>query len=218
MSRKTESQRQKQLKELRCALAKAEGISIDNLAVKIREIGFQCLRCGDCCTGDENSVVVFPFEIRRIMDAAGEPWHDVVEPPSTGEWDRSGNFHTLEWRIGKCENSCRFYSNGLCEIYESRPILCSTYPFYLADGDLKFSECRGLGREIGPKDACEIAALLKERSIVEIREAISLIESFRDFQRGEGVPGKGACVVHDSEGEHKMDWGLFPALRNGLKI
>lgn len=197
-----------QLEDLRCSLEKAKNISTQELAAQIREIGFVCLRCGECCTGDDNSVVVFPFEVRRIMALTDESWPDTVEPPDVGEWDSEGNFHTLEWRIKKCKRSCKFYAancrdrEAICKIYEVRPLLCSTYPFYLDEGALRCSECKGLGKPIEPAEAGKIAALLKERSIVEIQEAIALLENYRDFQRGR--PGKGICIVHDSEGEHRI--------------
>jgi Fe-S-cluster containining protein len=203
------------LKGLRCSLERAKKISAQELAAQIMEIGFMCLRCGECCTGDDNSVAVFPFEVRRMMAITDEPWQDIVEPPNMGEWDSEGNFHTLEWRIKKRNSSCKFYAADCrdrerdletrCRIYEARPLLCSTYPFYLdlEDGALRCSECRGLGKPMEPEQAEKIAALLKERSIVEIQEAISLLENYRDFQRGR--PGRGICIVHDSEGEHKVE-------------
>ncbi len=199
-----ERERQELLEDLRLKLKEARRISEDELATDVEKTGFACLRCGECCTGDDNSVVVFPFEVRRIMALTGESWSDTVEPPNMGEWDSDGNFHTLEWRIKKCDRSCKFYAIdcNMCRIYGARPLLCSTYPFYLEDGVLRFSQCRGLGRPIEPEHARKIAALLKERSIVEIQEAIALLEKYRDFQRGR--PGKGFCVVHDSEGEHKI--------------
>ncbi len=216
------SARGRQLEDLHFKLEEAMRISEEDLAARIREIGFACIRCGECCTGDDNSVVVYPFEIRRIMAFTSESWLDTVEPPSLGEWDSNGDFHTLEWRIKKCNESCKFYSancrdrEAKCRIYEIRPLLCSTYPFYLDDGALRCSECRGLGRPIDPSQAKRIAALLKERNIVEIREAIALLEKYEDFPRGS--PGNGICIVHDSEGEHKIDWDLLPGLRQVLNI
>ncbi len=212
------SAREKQLDDLRIKLEEARRISEEDLAAQISEIGFVCLRCGECCAGDDNSVVVYPFEVRRIIALTGESWLDTVEPPAIGEWDIDGNFHTLEWRIKKCSKSCRFYDakGGECRAYDARPLLCSTYPFYLDGEDLRCSECRGLGRRIEPAQAGRIAALLKERNIVEILEAIALLEKYEDFQRGS--PGKGICVVHDSEGEHKIDWGQLPGLRHVLNI
>ncbi len=200
-----ESKRQRQLKDLRLKLEDARRVSEEELAAEVEKIGFVCLRCGECCTGDDNSVVVFPFEIRRITVLTGELWSDTVEPPNIGEWDSEGNFHTLEWRIKKCGVSCKFYAadgSNVCKIYEARPLLCSTYPFYLEDRALRCSECRGLGRPIEPAEAKKIAALLIERRIIEIQESIALLEKYRDFRRGR--PGKGLCIVHDSEGEHKI--------------
>jgi Fe-S-cluster containining protein len=213
-----ERQRQEHLAELQSRLEEAMKISSEELAAQIREIGFKCLRCGECCTGDDNSVVVFPFEIRRITDIAGDSWLNVAEPPSVGEWDLMGNFHTLEWRVKKCKKSCKYHVHAPseCRIYEAKPLLCSTYPFYLDGGDLRCSECRGLGEPIDPLEAKKIAARLKERNIVEIQEAISLLENYGDFQRG--YPGEGSCIVHDSEGEHRIDWDEVPALRHNLKI
>ncbi len=205
MSRKNSpaAKLQMQLEELRRDLEAAKNVSIENVAAQIMEQGFSCLRCGECCTGEDNSVVVFPFEIRRIMDLTGEPWPDVAEPPKTGEWDFEGNFHTLEWRLKKKDGSCRFYTPHGCRIYEARPLLCMTYPFYLDHGVLCCSECRGLGGSTMPEqaEANELAIRLKERQIVEIKEAIALMEKYRDFERGRQSDG-GLCIVHDSEGEH----------------
>ena len=198
-----QEKKKKRLEELQGKLELARGISAKNLAVQIRQIGFGCKRCGECCTGEDNSVVVFPFEIRRIMAAAHEPWQALVEPPSEGEWDERGNFHTLEWRLKKKSCSCMFYSEKGCMCYESRPLLCKTYPFYLDDGILCFSECRGLGAKIGAKESEEIAARLIERNVTEIIEATALLEKYEDFERGR--PSRnGACIIHDSEGEHRM--------------
>lgn len=194
------------LVELRSSLERALGISVGDLASQIREIGFECKGCGECCSGEDNSVVIFPFEIRRIMAATEETWNDLVSPPSEGEWDESGNFHTLEWRLKKIGADCKFYSTNGCRRYESRPLLCRTYPFYLDEGALRFSECRGLGSKVGMKDSEKIAAALKERSVTEIKETIALLEKYSDFERGRPSIS-GVCIVHDSEGEHRIPLG-----------
>ncbi len=198
------------LADLALQLERAESLSAETIAREIRRIGFRCERCGDCCRGEENSVVVFPFEIRAIMAATGgEGWLDAAEPPLEGEWDVDGNFHTLEWRLRKVGRDCKYYSEEGCRIYEARPLLCKTYPFYLEEGRLRWSECRGLGGEIGPEEAHKLAELLKRRQIVEIRVAIDLIRKYEDFERGEPSP-HGKCVVHDSEGEHEIEWSEIP--------
>ncbi len=190
-------------------LENAKKISVKDLASQIRKIGFQCIRCGDCCTGEDNSVIVFPSEIRLISRSTGESWFEIVEPPKLGEWDLAGNFHTLEWRLKKRHLSCKYYTLRGCMIYEERPLLCKTYPFFLtlAKGLLCFSECNGFGKEIRNEESEELADILVERLIEEIKESIALIEKFDGFERG--IPSKeGLCIVHDSEGEHRSNWDL----------
>jgi Fe-S-cluster containining protein len=193
--------RKEQIRDLSIALDDVKKLSPDQLAKEISDIGFKCQSCGQCCYGEDNSVVVFPFEIKEILTATRLDWLEAVQPPEEGEWDIDGCFHTLEWRLRKEGLSCRFLKDNRCSIYESRPILCRTYPFYLNQGVLKCSECMGLGSDIDPEDAKKLAERLLERSITEILEAISLLEKYEDFERG--CPGESSkCIVHDSEGKH----------------
>jgi uncharacterized protein len=195
--------REMQIRDLQAALRAAEGLSPDALAARISDIGFQCLGCGECCRGEDNSVVVFPSEIRAIQAATGLSWLEVAGLPKEGEWDRDGCFHTLEWRLKKEGESCRFYQNGRCCVYRARPVLCSTYPFYLDNGELMCSQCPGLGGRIESDGAYRMAERLILRYLFEIQEAIALLERYRDFERGRAGQG-GVCIVHDSEGEHRI--------------
>ncbi|MDD2754349.1 MAG: YkgJ family cysteine cluster protein [Methanothrix sp.] len=201
---------QDRIADLKQALLAAKELSLTKLAARIQELGFRCQKCGECCQGEDNSVVVFPEEIRRIRTATGLLWLEVAGPPEEGEWDKDGCFHTLEWRLVKKGAfkgaSCRFYQNGRCTIYSCRPILCRTYPFYLDNGELMHSECRGLGCKIESEEADELAEQLLKRHLLEIQEAILLLERYRDFERGEAKEG-GECIVHDSEGEHRISQG-----------
>jgi hypothetical protein len=65
------------------------------------------------------------------------------------------------------------------------------------------SECRGLGGKTEQQEANDLAEGLLTRYITEIEETIHLLERYRDFERGEAKEG-GECVVHDSEGEHRI--------------
>jgi len=199
---------QARLAGLHSSLEAARKLSADELAAQIKALGFECRHCGDCCTGEDNSVVIFPFEIRRIMAFTGWGWLETTEPPAEGEWDGQGNLHTLEWRVKKEKGSCRFFSEGSCRIYAARPFICSTYPFYLDSGFLRCSECRGLGARIEFAEAEKMASLIIERSKSEILEAIALLEMYEDFERGEQL-SNGACIVHDSEGEHRISFDLI---------
>lgn len=192
-------------------LEAARDLSTERIATEIREVGFRCLRCGECCRGEDNSVTVFPSEIRRIVCKTGKSWLEVVEPPPQGEWDSKGNFHTLEWRLRKEGPGCCYYSDCRCSIYPDRPLLCRTYPFYLEDGDLHVSECRGLGKAIEHRAALRLASVIKTRYLTEIEESIELVRRYRDFERGRPSPeGEGVCIVHDSEGEHPIGWDRIP--------
>ena len=195
--------REDRISELKEALLEAKKLSQTKLAAQVGVVGFHCKKCGECCQGEDNSVVVFPQEIRRILRRTGLPWLEVAGPPEEGEWDTDGCFHTLEWRLTKEEGLCRFYQNGRCSVYPARPMLCRTYPFYLDNGELMCSECRGLGGRIEPDEADKMAMQLFLRYIFEIQEAIALLERYQDFERGEARKG-GGCIVHDSEGEHRI--------------
>jgi len=191
--------------ELELQLKEVEEISVEEIARKVKKIGFRCQRCGDCCRGGDNNVLVFPFEIRRIICQTGENWLEMAEPPIDGEWDEKGNFHTLEWRLKKADQNCRYHSQGRCRIYDNRPLLCQTYPFYLDGRQLHWSECRGLNKPIEFQESMNLASLIKKRRIIEVQEAIKLISKYMDFKRG--LPSRyGLCVIHDSEGEHEIKW------------
>ena len=204
-----EVERGLRIAELNEELSEAKKLTPTSLAARIEELGFSCLRCGECCRGEDNSVLVFPREVRRICAAAGLAWLEVAGPPEEGEWGRDGSFHTLEWRLKKDRESCRFFQEGRCAIYRDRPHLCRTYPFYLDRGVLMHSECRGLGERIDPGEAEKIANVLISRQITEIEEAISLLERYQDFLRGDPAEsgGKDDITVHDSEGEHRIIGG-----------
>jgi len=185
--------------ELKKSLDQASRIDEGRLADQIRAIGFKCLRCAQCCKADfgDNTVTVFPSEIRRICEETGFRWEEIVIPTPSKDRDQEGNIHTFEWVLRR-NGDCVFLKQGLCEIYDCRPHICRPYPFYLHDGRLMVSECSGTGGEISNEESQKLAALLKERYIAEIKESIALLEKFRGFLP-DGV--RGICV-HDSEGEH----------------
>ena len=191
------------INQLKKALSKVSMIDERAIADKIISIGYNCLRCAKCCMVDygDNTVSLFPFEIRRISEMTGLKWEDIAVPSPSEDRDDAGNIHTFEWVLKK-NGDCAFLDDGLCKIYKCRPHICSTYPFYLLEGRLMVSECEGIGNVIGDKDAMKMAALLKKRYIAEIRESIALLEKFGGFEPG----GRGNICIHDSEGVH---WVYF---------
>lgn len=186
------------IKHLKKNLDKAVGIDENQLADKIKTTGFKCCKCAQCCRAEygDNTVFIFPFEIRRIQESTGLGRDDIAIPAPSGDRDAEGNIHTFEWVLRK-KSDCIFLKDGLCRIYEKRPYICKTYPFYLLDGRLMVSECSGVGGKISSEESRKLASLLKERYVAEIKETISLLEKFSGF-----YPGSGNICVHDSEGEH----------------
>ncbi len=192
---------QKELSRLKKAFNEAVLIDENKLADEIKTIGFKCRRCSQCCMAEygDNTVAVFPLEIKRICEIHGLKPTEIILPAPSHDVDSEGNIHTFEWVMRKKED-CIFLEKGLCKIYGCRPYICKTYPFYLLDGKLMISECVGVGDLISGEDSMEIALLLKERYIAEIKESIALLGKFRGFKPG----GRGNICVHDSEGEHWM--------------
>ena len=193
------------IEKLKKELDEALSINEEETAGEIRSIGFECLRCARCCKKDhgDNTVSVFPSEIRLICENTGLMHEDIVIPTPSGDRDAEGNIHTFEWVLKK-NRDCMFLKQGLCVIYECRPHICKTYPFYLQDGRLMVSVCEGLGGNIADNESRRMAALLKDRYIAELKESILILETFRGFNPG----GIGNLCVHDSEGEHWIHYVL----------
>lgn len=201
---KMPSQKDIRISNLKKALDKALVIDEKKIAGQIKALGFHCNKCAQCCRAEfgDNTVIVFPSEIRSISEKTGLSRDDFVIPTPSEDMDSKGNVHTFEWVLKK-NGDCIFLENDLCEIYECRPHICRTYPFYLLDGKLEVSECIGIGGNINDEESLKFAVLLKQRYIKEIREAIELLEKFNGF-----IPcGSGNICVHDSEGEHWLTSG-----------
>ena len=86
---------------------------------------FECTQCGTCCTGAPGVVWVTDEELQDIADSLGK---------SIGE------IRLTHTRIVRGKTSLREFANGDCtffdgrtrgcQIYESRPAQCRTWPFW----------------------------------------------------------------------------------------
>ncbi len=186
----------------------ADKLSINEMAKQLVSIGFECMMCGECCRAGsaDNTVILFPDEIRLIMDAHGMALEDVCEPSIPQFIDDSGILHCFEWVLKRHSNgNCIFIqADNTCMLYQQRqeqrhqqkhqqghqqrPWICSTYPFFLAFADgaakpeIMVSECRGVGRPMNEEDALTLAELLKARLLAEITEEIGLLEKLKGFE------------------------------------
>lgn len=211
-------------------LATARDLEVTVLAAAIERIGFECTRCGHCCSGieEEHTATVFPDEVRAISESTGDDWRDIARPIPFGI-DESGEEpagETFEWALQTDDcGGCTFYDDtGACSIYGDRPLICETYPFSIKslsddsnggigttepmgeevdqEGVVRAHECEGLGRDISREDARELAEALKARAVRELEEAIGV----RDNYTPTDVDG---IVVHDSEGQKRPDGTPF---------
>ncbi|WP_292463654.1 YkgJ family cysteine cluster protein [Methanolobus sp.] len=222
------------IKRLTTELEDARKINAEGIAAEIRNIGFSCLMCGRCCRREhgDNSVIISPAEIQDICLHTGLDHDSVAQPPLENFEDLpdrkkledlselidiQGNIHTFGWELSRNKNGdCKFIQDistgNKCVIYAARPLLCSTYPFHIEEGELKVSQCEGLGKEIGSAESLELASDLIERYYEELKETILLYENYESFKSGpeninkamenirEGIIN---YVVHDSTGSHR---------------
>jgi Fe-S-cluster containining protein len=204
------------MESLEAELARARDLDTDELADAIEQIGFECTRCGACCTREENdphTATVFPDEVRELQSETND-WNDVARPMPYGIEEGEGQ--TFEWALQTdgC-GDCVFYEEsegvGACSVHPDRPLICQTYPFSVAlsgtsqpmgeavdeQGLVRAHECEGLGRDISRDDAEGLAQALKERAVRELEEAIGVRENYR--------PVEERTVVYDSEGPKRVD-------------
>jgi len=203
--------------DLKVKKSMADKLSINEMAKQLFSIGFECMMCGECCraTSGDNTVILFPDEIRLITDAYGMAMDDVCEHSIPQFIDDSGILHCIEWVLKRhSSGDCiLIQADNTCRIYQQRPRICSTYPFFLsftngpAKPDIMVSECKGVGQPMNIEDAIKLAELLKGRLLAEIIEEINLLENleeFEDWEPNSFYPGQGykgyTIAVHDSSG------------------
>lgn len=188
-----------------------KAISAGSLAKRVAAARFRCQRCGKCCKSEygDNTVTVFPSEIRGIMQASGLGWLDVVRPNDSYDMDDHGHYHTFEWALWKKANGeCKFLEDGKCTVYEHRPLICRTYPMRLDAEHLgvELYECDGVGAgDMDEGEAARMAETLMRRQLTETRETVSLLERYQPFYHATPKSsGDRVFVVHDSEGSRKV--------------
>lgn len=130
--------------------------------------------------------------------------------------DCEGNIHAFGWLLRRKRNGdCIFLEKDTnkCRVYPVRPMICSTYPFYIEELRLQICECEGLGYPISAEDNKKLAENLICRYISELEDRLNMYGKFVNFRRGEKGPElakksleNGTCtyIVHDSTGSTKV--------------
>jgi Fe-S-cluster containining protein len=174
----------------------------DELADRLREIGFCCTRCGACCRctdADENLVMVTPGEIELLAEGTGQPADRFTDPYPESLATGGGGSLTFERCLSRNAAGCIFLSQGTCTAYPYRPWICQTYPFMLDGDELAAFPCEGLGREMTRESARDLALLLIRRKYAEQAEEEAVARVLSSVRIPEGcrvvVDGRGIRVI-----------------------
>lgn len=176
--------------------------NIDNAGFSCTSCGRCCQR-----EDADNSVYLLPKEIEMIEKDTGMHKRDFILPlfPDfyTGgngssvrieterfteivktipdQIDEKGCIHTFGWMLQRDESGrCIFLDDETkkCAIYDVRPGLCRTYPFYLSESGIEECECEGL-RQNSKTDA----ALSSELSGASIKRVLAEQDDFLRTQQ-----------------------------------
>jgi Fe-S-cluster containining protein len=141
----------------------------ERLADVIRDIGFRCTCCAQCCTRAFNGHV---FLLDKDVTAVLEIDPAALEPAPDPEFcDQNGTFYVSGYALRAQDDdtgSCYFLENGRCRVYDRRFAICRIYPYMLhrepdENGKVDWRQIAGLDRhgEYGvaiPTDECDAIA------------------------------------------------------------
>ncbi|MEF8778550.1 MAG: YkgJ family cysteine cluster protein [Natronomonas sp.] len=220
------------MERLEAELKRARSLSVEDLAAAIESIGFECTRCGGCCTAETtesgdtepHTATLFPDEARQLQAAASETtgsdheWRDVARPMPYGLGDESGSGETFEWAIqtDPC-GDCVFYAEsddgvGACTVHEDRPLVCQTYPFSVALGGTSELMGEAIDREgFVRAHKCEgLGRDISRSKAMELAEALKTravreLEEAIDVRENYEPTDVDGVIVHDSEGQKRPD-------------
>lgn len=130
---------------------------------------FECTQCSGCCRLDPGFVFLSYNDLDRLKN-----YFNISEDKFIEKYCRivdMGENKRLSL-VEKPNYDCIFWSNGICEIYDARPLQCRSYPFwkpFLTDRkswNAEAESCSGMnhGRI---RDRNEIDEWLRSRDIEE---------------------------------------------------
>lgn len=123
-------------------------------------LSFECTQCGSCCTGAPGYVWVSPVEVERLADGLSL----TVEAFGSQYLRYVRNRFSL---VERSNGDCVFWDSKVgCQVYDSRPDQCRSWPFWHGNIDTKASweataeHCPGCNRG-RTWDLIEIGQMLK---------------------------------------------------------
>jgi len=217
--------------DLEAELARARELDVGALADAIESIGFECTRCGGCCTaetpdeateGDDqvepHTATVFPEEIRTLQDSGDYDFRDVARPMPYGLTEGAEGLEgeTFEWALQTDDcGDCTFYTEtgetGTCTVHGDRPLICQTYPFSVALGT-----SQPMGKPVdseGLVRAHECEGLGRDISRADAEDLAETLKERAVRELTEAIAVReqyrpvdsDSVVVYDSEGPKRID-------------
>ena len=166
---------------------------LERLVGIVRDIGFHCTGCSKCCTREFNGhVFLLDCDVKtiRIIDP------DAIEPAPSPEFcDQNGMFYVSGYALRTKKNeqgTCWFLENGLCRIYNNRPVICRVYPSMLHRetdeyGVVDWRQFSGLdkhgeyGVSLSEEECVSIARETKEYENAFLKQEIQFLEHMQDY-------------------------------------
>lgn len=102
---------------------------------------FQCLRCGDCCRGVSDSIMLEPMDIYRLgrhLRAKGKPIEGTEDVLCLYAHPALLDHGFPVFLLNTDADACVFLRDGKCTVYEARPRVCRLYPIAVAPGTKDF--------------------------------------------------------------------------------
>jgi uncharacterized protein len=132
---------------------------------------FTCARCSYCCRGEQGFIFLSKDDLRRLLRRLSLDFKTFFREYCTLVDTGSGMALSLRDIARSAAQGgsrrvyeCVLWGRGGCEVYEDRPVQCSTYPFWSSVVDSKAS-WRDEARSCPGIDAGE----LRSRSYIEER-------------------------------------------------
>jgi Fe-S-cluster containining protein len=111
---------------------------------------FKCTGCGKCCTGAPGYVYLSNTDIKNLSEHFKMSSEDFCK-----KYTRLvDGIHALLDRAPTYD--CIFLENSKCSVYESRPVQCRTFPWWVgnlrtpADWEEAATHCEGIDHEDAP--------------------------------------------------------------------
>jgi len=167
----------------------------------IRDVGFECDRCGKCCTSEFNGhVFLLDEDTSMIVENVGK--HCLWPAPYYEFCDNLGRFYVMGYALKtKSEGNCIFYTGSGCEHYNIRPAICRIYPYMLhreedEQGNIGFRQVSGLNEhgtyhnELNARTCRDIFEDVKKYETAFIQQKIRFMHSIENHFKKHGLRHK----------------------------